>query len=101
MSSRGIQHEFAKTFLFGLNFQLTLVSSEKLGIDVFYHGSFINSVPTVHRSLPLVIPTFIESAMFFPSNESDMRWHAIFIIKLPYVIGTLHSFFSYEDTISL
>jgi hypothetical protein len=58
------------------------------------------SVITVHRSLPLVIPTFIESAMFLLGDESDMRWHTMFIIKLPYVIGTLHPIFSYKDTIS-
>jgi hypothetical protein len=59
-----------------------------------------NSVPRLHRSFPLIIPTFIESAMFLLGDESDMRWHTMFIIKLPYVIGTLHPIFSYKDTIS-
>jgi hypothetical protein len=68
-----------------------------------------NSVPTIHRSLSLVIPTFTESAMFLPCDESDMRWHAMFIIKSPFVIGTLHleglfeffyHFKFYRDTIS-
>ena len=49
-----------------------------------------NSVPAIHKSLPLIIPTFTQSVIFLPGDESDMSWHAMFIIKLPFVIGTLH-----------
>ena len=43
---------------------------------------------------------FSLSTMFFSNNESDMRWHAMFILKLPYVMVTLLSFFCAMDSIS-
>jgi hypothetical protein len=50
------------------------------------------SVPTFYndRSLPLVIPTCIKCVIFFPNDENNMSWHAIFVINLSFIIRTLH-----------
>ena len=42
-----------------------------------------NSFPTVHKSLPFCIVV-----SFLLGDESDMSWHAILIIKLPFVFVT-------------